>query len=71
MLGRMKAFTCFRIPDWALNGPYWFVRVSKDGGDPEPVEPMRMYATEAECQAERNRLEAEESRKTSKKTSNR
>jgi hypothetical protein len=66
MLGRMKVFTCFPIPAWALNGPYWFVRVSEDGSDPEPVEPMRMYATEAECQVERDRLQAKETRKTSK-----
>jgi hypothetical protein len=65
----MKAFTCFRVPDWALNGPYWFVRVPKDGADPEPVEPMRMYPTEAECQAETERLEAKENRKTSNKWS--
>jgi hypothetical protein len=67
MADRMKTFTCFRLPNWALNGPYWFVRVSKDGGDPEPVEPMRMYPTEAKCLAERDRLQAKENRKTSNK----
>jgi hypothetical protein len=55
-----RAFACFRVPEYALNGPYWFVGMWHEEGYPEPVEPLQMFATEDECQLERDRLAAAE-----------
>lgn len=56
----MKAFKCSQNVG---NGPgdmLWQVMFAEDGGDFTPVKPLRLYTTEAECEAEMLRLDAVE-----------